>query len=76
MGKAVNKKSKVGRKPLPEGEKRQMECMRLHPKVLQKLEWIKEKKCTSKSKIVEDLVAREHDALKSSDKKRPKNKKR
>ena len=63
MAKAGKNKSKVGRKPLPEGEKRQMECMRLHPKVLKKLEWIKEKKGTSKSKIVEELVTKEHDLL-------------
>tara|TARA_Y100000401_G_scaffold116568_1_gene122666 strand:+ start:3557 stop:3769 length:213 start_codon:yes stop_codon:yes gene_type:complete len=70
MAKVQNKKTKVGRKPLPEGEKRQMECMRLHPKVLKKLEWIKEKKGTSKSKIVEDLVTKEHDSLKSRKRKR------
>ena len=50
------KQSNAGRKPLPEGKKRKMYSTRLHPKVIKRLQRLKEIRQKPVARIIEDLV--------------------
>ena len=57
------KKSNAGRKPLTEGVKRKMYSTRLHPKVIQKLKDLRERRGKPVARIIEDLVNTEHKTI-------------
>ena len=56
-------KPRVGRKPLPSGEKREQYTVRLHPDSIDAIKKLKEAQNTPASRIVENLILKESDRL-------------